>query len=66
MHTTMQGAGTERGTGSRDAGAELGALANALTTMGLERLDPADIAPEFRDPLIRLSGHGAVRFPKRR
>jgi len=32
-----------------------GALVDALKTMGLEDLDPADIAHEFRDPLVRLA-----------
>ncbi len=41
--------------GHGDAAAGPDALLDALKTMGLEALDPAEIAPEFRDPLIRLA-----------
>lgn len=39
----------------RDATLGPDALVDALKAIGLKDLDPTDIAPEFRDPLIRLA-----------
>lgn len=47
--------GTGRAGRDGDAAETTDRLAEALKVMGLEALDPADITPEFRDPLIRLA-----------
>lgn len=41
--------------GGHDDAAEIEALRCALMSIGLDGLDPDGIAPEFRDPLIRLA-----------
>lgn len=48
-------AGTGLAASRGDKASESDVLADALKAMGLEDLDPDDIAPEFRDPLIRLA-----------
>lgn len=56
MQATEQGAGGPRpARGHDDAPAAPEALTEALKAMGLEDLDSGGIAPEFRDPLIRLA-----------
>lgn len=48
--------------GQGDAAEELDDLVGALKAMGFGALDPADIAPEFRDPLIRLASSWETSF----
>jgi len=50
-----QGPAADHAAGHENQHTTQDSLLAALKVMGFEALDPADIAPEFRDPLVRLA-----------